>query len=223
MQIRGIGHLQDDTIRALYDTPAFRERQCPREIFLTIAHINRLRVHVASKTPTNIDPIARDLFDTLDKFDLNSWVREKKWENVPSSRYVAEIFQVATLLYGILALPQAVVASWAVSAGHGDGTRLGAYHGVRRLYELELIQLLRKTQPMLQHLSPLTWALAVAGVATPATDARNRDWIAQQLFDIWLQDSTDFASIACRNKLRVFWQSGKSAWDECFDEPTPVQ
>ncbi|KAJ3491023.1 hypothetical protein NLG97_g5669 [Lecanicillium saksenae] len=220
--IRGIDLIQDDTIRALYDAYGNGEMYCPRETFLTICHINRLRVNVATTTPTNTDAVARDLFDTLERVDTDSWIREKKWEKRPEVRCLAQIFQVAAGLYGIVALPQAAVASWAVSAGHGDGTRLSAYNDVRTLYRLKLIKLLRKICLTLKELRQINWPLVVAGVATTADDAGDRDWIAQRLYDTWQQECTQFPSIICRNKLRDFWKSGKSAWDDCFDEPVPV-
>ncbi|KAJ6784797.1 hypothetical protein PWT90_08267 [Aphanocladium album] len=175
------------------------------------------------RTPAaNMHSVTIDLFDTLRDLDLNSWIDQKKWGNFTAGRNLAELYQVATGLYGILSLPQAAVAAAAAAAGHGAESSFVAYHKMRTTYSLKLTALLKKIQPVLREPSVLVWALAVAGVGATSQDTRDQHWIAQQLFVCWLTGDDSFGPISCRNKLRAFWQSGKTAWDDCFDEPIAI-
>lgn len=217
--------MTDDQIKNIYEAYTNFDKASPADVFLIIIHITRLRVQIASKAstkPADIGPTVGDLLDRLCSFQVDSWMRDRELEDPDASRILAHIYQVAAGLYGIVTLPPSAVASWARQAGYQKTPGLDIYHSVRKLYALDLMAQLRHARSALLDAEGLVWPLVVLGVAAAYdTSAKDKDWIAQQLFEIWLLPNNHFAPITCRRKLQAFWSSGNTAWDDCFDEPVP--
>ncbi|KAJ2956182.1 hypothetical protein NQ176_g11339 [Zarea fungicola] len=88
--------------------------------------------------------------------------------------------------------------------------------------------------------SGLTWPLAVLGVSLTSasdgddtgmdvdmdmeadTNSADREFVAKTLYDISLHRDAYYGPVLCRSKLRAFWASGKTGWEDCYDEPCSV-
>ncbi|OAQ96738.1 hypothetical protein LLEC1_07600 [Akanthomyces lecanii] len=136
-------------------------------------------------------------------------------DHIPLVIILARIYQVAVLLYGILTLPSATSAAWAVATTtpQPGPLKLRPYDGLRVSKRQELLKLLRQTA--------LCWPLVVAGVALADGDAADKKFVDDSLLTIWMTPNTWAAPFVCRTKLLVFWRSGSMAWEDCFDEPVP--
>lgn len=89
------------------------------------------------------------------------------------------------------------------------------------MHREELLALLRQTWDSLRYHGGLAWPLIVAGVAASDGSAQDRDYIDRRLCYIWQRPLTAATFLLAVEKLRAFWRSGKTGWEDCFDEPTP--
>lgn len=208
---------------------------CPAEFMVAKVRTTRLRVSVATGNiqPESVSCMSqvKEIFDMVWLLDIDSWARglfhDIDDEKIYQARLLAEIFAVATRLYSILTLPRSAVAAWAVSdpdiegryptvAGHGTVDSL------RRGHCDELLRMLHERWANLGYQKRLWWPAIVAGFAVAEKTTKEQQYMDDYLVAIWKLPDIAASSIIVVEKLRAFWLSGKTTWDECFDEPLPV-
>lgn len=236
-QIKGSDDFTDDEIKTLVDFDPSKVEPCPVEFHLTRVRITRLRVLLArgkaAPAHASVAVKMQAIFDTLLLFDLEAWVADrfgdKSDEARQQARIMGPIYAVAIRLYGILALPASAVAAWAMlppqaTSAYPAVVGCSTHESLRRRHRDELLRLLRGSWAHVQLKMWLTWPLAVVGVAVADGDdaaAANQDFVDASLLAIWRLPDVSSSSITALEKLRVFWGSGKTGWEECFDEPIP--
>ncbi|KAJ6784778.1 hypothetical protein PWT90_05738 [Aphanocladium album] len=232
--IEGSDDFTDEEIRALidFDTAAFEP--CPIEFHLARVRITRLRAYFARGTQLPVNPRMRyqlqDILDAVWLFDVRGWIEEKFHdkddEKQKQAATMARIYAVAIRLYGILTLPQSDVVAWAGSSAE-IGNRYPTercynhYKSVRKGHRDELLGMLREHWDSIKWKMWLQWPLTVLGVAVADGTAGEKEFIDESLFAVWRDTTVHVSSIAALEKLRAFWLSGKTAWEDCFDEPIP--
>lgn len=140
-------------------------------------------------------------------------------DHLPTVHLIARIYKTAVLLYGVLTLPPAASHPWAVTQPRVPG--LGALDSIRVSKRDELNKLLRQSWGKAPYQTALCWPLVVAGVALVDGDPLDQTFVSECLFDIWMNPNTFASPLECRRKLLEFWRSGKTRWEDCFNEPVP--
>lgn len=235
-QIKGSDDFTDDEIRTLIAFDPSKVEPCPVEFHLARVRITRLRVALArsklSPEHASVAAQVQEIFDTLLLFDSSKWVKERSGDQSDEAqhqaRIMAHIYAVAIRLYGILTLPPSVTAVWAASSSRIESSYPAApgcgrrpYESLRRRHRDELLDLLRAWSGTGRLKVWLAWPLMVAGVAVADDAVENQMYIDASLLAIWRVPDVSNSSITALEKLRVFWLSGKTGWEDCFDEPIP--
>ncbi|KAJ6783771.1 hypothetical protein PWT90_07676 [Aphanocladium album] len=215
-QVSGFTKLTDDDISAMVGSSMFIDMPCPTALFLEMVHITRLRVLVESRTimAAHIQTIASKIFDRIDSFDPENWTETYKLPTAPIVTSIARAYKAAVMMYGILTLPPSAFVAWSASRG--------VLHSRRRLFITqrdELVAQARKTWSALNSQSSLCWPLIVAGVALANGPLEDQEFVSSCIRTIWLHPNAYCGPIVCLDKIRALWQSGKTGWEDCFDEP----
>ncbi|KAJ6786119.1 hypothetical protein PWT90_02475 [Aphanocladium album] len=201
-----------------------------------MVHITRFRAILAGadgdhtkdrNAPGSRDEISGkvlEIFDTLECFDLDKWAKGVTTPyDTTELPAVGRVFALAIRLYCILTLPSLAdaLAGSSAASGHSRYPDLCAYDGLRIQYREQLIVQLRDIWDRIEYQGGIAWPLVVAGVAATDSVEQDRDFIDQCMWEIWNKPSAGATFIIALEKLRIFWRSGKSGWEDCFDEPTP--
>ncbi|KAJ3492583.1 hypothetical protein NLG97_g5290 [Lecanicillium saksenae] len=232
-RLRGADTYHDDELRAIIEFDSSVTLACPPEYAILIHHITRLRGTLSRVGVDSAVQDAAELFlaskmKLAFMFDLEKWAKEKYEESDAISKAIAlaDIHEIAIRLYAILTLPRHMVGKWS----HGMSTASNAYHNIRTesIYERfrivhrrVILSRVRQIWHTLTAKQEVAWPLIVAGVAAGDASLRDQDFIMDSLLEIWMSMGSSVSFILARDKLRAFWKSGKTGWEECFDEPTP--
>ncbi|KAM3530085.1 hypothetical protein NHJ13051_001534 [Beauveria bassiana] len=89
---------------------------------------------------------------------------------------------------------------------------------------VEILSLIREVLPLIaERPTSLAWPLAVVGVTlTGQGDAAERDFVTQTLRRISTHRDAYYGPTLCLGKLHKFWASGKTGWEDCYDEACSV-
>lgn len=225
-QVLGYAHYTDDELwGVLQDQEISGDTPCPVKLFMRIAQINRLRLHVVTRATTKAAFIARvrELFDAIDGFDLQAWSKGRSFANEAITLSLGHVFLVAVRLYAIMTLCRSELISSHIVGSHSGTSGLSAstQDAARQAETRELMKLLRQLWPSMKYIPALQWPLIVAGVGTAGNRGPDQEFIDQCLLSIWHYPLNDTNIFRCLEKLRAFWASGKTGWEDCFDEPIP--
>ena len=94
------------------------------------------------------------------------------------------------------------------------------YESLRVHHREELLRMLRRQWDRDELKYWLAWPFLVVGVAV-ADDTETQRFVDGSLLEIGKIPSVTSSFISVLYKLRVFWASGSTEWDDCFDEPVP--
>lgn len=211
----------------LHDDHFVAEQPFPLALRIIQINITRLRHQVATGTTTSeaVSRIISGLFDRLGGIDLAEWVQKIAGFDATTNQALAETYRDAIWLYAILALPQPAMQRWASEQpplAQSLLSDIDAYNYVRSLYTSRLLAALRSIFPCLPYLAAAGEALVIAGVAVASCGGKeDQEFVDQGLHAIWLLPVGSGAIALRLQKLREFWASGKTGWEDCFYEPTP--
>ncbi|KAJ3492580.1 hypothetical protein NLG97_g5289 [Lecanicillium saksenae] len=230
-QVNGFDNFSDEHFKTTLGFTFEAGLPCPVDFQIAIVHINRMRAACAKfamrPTPESQAAMARkvsEMFEKLQDADLDEWSQGVDWTHDKEKlKLAARIFLVAVRLYGILTLPSPVVMPWVASSAQAQSKIPGmsAYETVRLQHHQELMALLREDWETIEYQGSIAWPLIVAGVASAKGPAEDCGFIDHCLGTIWRKPSAAATFLLALQKLRDFWRSGKTGWEDCFDEPTP--
>lgn len=88
----------------------------------------------------------------------------------------------------------------------------------------EIIALMHEVLPLIpKRPTSLAWPLAVIGATlTQESDVAERAFVEKTLTTISTHRDAYYGPTLALEKLRAFWASGKTGWEDCFDEPCSV-
>ncbi|OAA71088.1 Zn(2)-C6 fungal-type DNA-binding domain protein [Akanthomyces lecanii RCEF 1005] len=88
----------------------------------------------------------------------------------------------------------------------------------------EILALVREILPLIpKRPTSLAWPLAVVGVTLNGDgDAAAREFVTQTLHQVSTHRDAYYGPTLALNKLRKFWASGKTGWEDCYDEACSV-
>ncbi|KAJ3494893.1 hypothetical protein NLG97_g3777 [Lecanicillium saksenae] len=215
----------DEQLKTLLGYEFDENTPCSTDARVFIVHVTRLRDHAfAYKGHVSVKKQAsktQELLSKINGFDISSWVQENSVFGVELTLQVERIFQLAVQLYGILTLPRPAVIAWARSMAYPKLPEHNTYDSVRMTQGTELVVLLRQAFPLLDFKPGIRWPIVVAGVAVAGGSFDDQKFVDQSLFEIWKHPLSEHGPLICLQKLRRLWSSGKTGWEDCFDEPVP--
>ncbi|KAJ6783926.1 hypothetical protein PWT90_11129 [Aphanocladium album] len=227
MQLRGFEAYTYEDIAKLANVLGTQTFRTPASLLTATQNISQLRSHEADNTYTDpaMKMAVRDVFNRIVAFDGAKWAVDMKYKEVEKITVGAHILQEAILLYAILSLPRSAVVSWSEAAGSRErsGSQTSAFGRLLTVHRRRLLDLLRPYQGSFESRLDLNWPLVVAGVSLggDGSSVNDRGFVADSILGIWRNPITRCSPLVCLGKLRAFWESGKTAWDDCFYEPTP--
>ncbi|POR36255.1 Uncharacterized protein TPAR_03551 [Tolypocladium paradoxum] len=219
-----------DTIEDLYAYGLYPRLPCPVHLFLEIVRINDLRHRLAAglvdAVAAGADSALQIHFRSIIDFSPEEWATEQATSaavhsTCPQEKWllVAEAFQSAVLLFvdsssaSLLPLracsPCDVPTCDSCSARLGDATR--SFHRAR------LFRLVEEGLGSHFTMYCVIWPLIVAGFEANQGTPEEQALVQHGLTDLCLQAGA--TTMVARDVLRKFWASGKTSWDECFDQP----
>ncbi|KAJ3498629.1 hypothetical protein NLG97_g962 [Lecanicillium saksenae] len=218
MQVTRLYKFTEDEIRTVIGDRVIHNMPYPVDLWIAIFNISRLRQRVAAGARLTFDE-ARSLFNAIDEFDIKAWSEKASLENEDLTPEMTQIIQACVRLYGILTLPpRTVLAAY---------PQAGTYRKLKVQERRRLVELLENTLPVSKRIIAFDWLLVVAGVAAGKDDEdEDEEALGHQAFvgkwfhQLTIDRTADVISIGTLNKLRQFWRSGKSGWEDCFYEPT---
>ncbi|KAJ6784602.1 hypothetical protein PWT90_10663 [Aphanocladium album] len=219
-------YTEDQLTSILYEDYFSAEQPYPLALRIIKINITRLRHHVATATITSEAVIrtVSDLFGRLVDVDIESWDQNILGFDITTSQPVAELYRDAIWLYALLTLPRAAMRQWASGQPQPQSVtpEVDSYDYFRSLYTSRLLAALRMIYPSLQYPHAVSEALVIVGVALATTGRKeDREFVDRCLHANWRRPVGGGGVIFRLLKLREFWASGKTEWEECFYEPTP--
>ncbi|KAJ6790413.1 hypothetical protein PWT90_07656 [Aphanocladium album] len=206
----------------------YHDRPFPIPHALVLIHLTRLRYELATsawEAPPweSLVVFIRGQYRKLHSFDEDGWAVQTTGYSAAHHKALAEVYRVAIWLYAILTLPRPAVSQWAEvdMPLPSCGQAINAYDRVRTLYRSELLTCLRRVYHELTYPRGVYWPLIVAGVAAVDGAEEDRAFVDDCMHSIWLNPLGGSGMFSSLEKLRRFWASGKTNWDDCFYEPTP--
>lgn len=204
-QIQQIYEIETEQLRDIYTFDLFGEMPCPTVLFLDIIRITRLRMTLAAGASFEfvIHPAAQDIFEHVNDFSPEDWTEPYTVPERPEFPLLASIFKSAVTLYGILSL----------SPRDSD-----AYQLTRPVIRDNLLGLIRQVLTLLRCKLSLAWPISVVLVAL--VDGAPEDIaMIEELLCSGSPENYFRAPLVYIKRLREFWASGKTAWDDCYHVP----
>ncbi|KAK2594079.1 hypothetical protein QQS21_008228 [Conoideocrella luteorostrata] len=227
-QIQGFASWTTPELCAVYSKTMYSEMPCPTHLFLNIIQINRLRTQLAATVSYKdvIWPLARDIFVDIERFSPENWIEPYPVPQKPEMVLVGKIFKTAVTLYGVLSLPPPPMSSPPPAEGDSPQTHetptAASYQKTKVAIRDKLMRQACQAMDIRPTKIYLSWPLAVLGVALVDGKPSDQATIEDYLRKISVAPQSYCGPTITLNKLKAFWASGKTGWEDCFDEPCPV-
>lgn len=213
--------VDDDHIRTLVGDDLFRDMPCPTDLLIQIAHINKLRVLAANangsrRQQASIQALSQDIFKAVASFDPGNWKESYALPEAPSIPLLASVYKTAVVMYGALSLSSSASVSWASYFSPGPACNIMHARNLS-----DFMNQLRELWSLCEYRAALCWPLVVAGVALANGPFEDQVFVSDCVQQIWLDPIAYCGPSLCLHKLRIFWHSGRTEWEDCFDEPIP--
>lgn len=182
----------------------------PAPLFSETIKINYLRMR-AVKQMANPEVITIEAYGILGGvlgFSPEEFADSKPTASKEDVVLLGNVYQAAVAIYCISSLQSLSVLPTA--APFLTSTRIEMSERLHLLLSEALV--LHKYQRL------LLWPLMVLGVEAVNRDTKVRVFVQEQLL-AQSRSTGIFAPQIAKGVLEVFWASGKTRWDDCFDEP----
>jgi hypothetical protein len=180
---------------------------CPPVLFVELIRINHLRyLATIDKDPSqDLTQEAYNILFRICSFSSNRWADSK-----PSSKdkwtLMGNIYRAAAALYCILSL-QSLKVLPDVAPLRDQIITLGK----------DLLHLIKEGLSSREIDRFMLWPLVVLGVCA-SRNSTTRAFVRVQLEGLSVRIGT-YAPLTAKGVLEIFWSSGESRWDRCFDRP----
>ena len=182
---------------------------CPLPLVIEIIKINHLRIQGWKHGPIGSEDLLQEAYEILRRvhnFSPEQWAASK-----PSSTkdwvLIGTTYQVAVELFCMHSLQSVSILPKIPSL-----RLLCTTHGER------LQELLTKTS-LSRHIKRfMIWPLILVGVEAVHGTAQMRAFVTTQLTEVSYDVGT-YVPLTANGVLESFWASGKTRWDDCFDQP----
>jgi hypothetical protein len=235
------GIYETDLIRRIYDKYPYASFLCPTDLYIDLIRINNLRERRAMADRTgsrsasrrqsgNIDAQARRVCynQEADQFlrhiiscDVYKWAAEKDADrgHVDDWASIGTMYRDAMVVFAVLSLSIAPATATDQNVPPISGSEGGEQLS---LLDLHVQQLAMTIDTIAKRKEPISmaacWPMIVLGVAPNLrTIFDHRDLVSRCLSRLAVEHGTALPFRA-KEVLETFWASGKTSWDECFDQ-----
>lgn len=217
-QVASLSDWTISEVRKIFSVSFFPRRGIPTRLFVAIEKITRLRVLAAKNESFErvLRPTARAICDDIESFAPSQWGETYHLPDTEYTLLLGELWKTTVTLYGFLSLPP-TVGTYLSSC---DEAHTSPFEERKGLYCKKLLQ---EIDCMMQRPGYnryiCVWPLAVLGAGLVNGQHQERARVLSHLQVIWRDPSSFSGAILAYSKLKRFWSSGRTAWDDCFDEP----
>lgn len=200
-------HLHDvNVILELFSREVFPVQMCPPLLLVEIIRINHLRTraarHKENPCPRVLQQEAYGTLGRIQAFSPQRW-GESKLEATHIWVLVGAIYQEAVALYCISSLQSlSVLPSTLSSPTHAQLLHL----------------LLGEALSYLSVKRFMLWPLVILGVGAVTGGTATRAFVEKELTEMSYHVGSH-APLAAIIRLKMFWASGETSWDACFNRP----
>lgn len=211
--------LTDEDVLRVYSNMYFRSLPCPSTLFMAIRRITNLRMVAAATaamaTSTNLCPISDALARRILLFKPDTWTEAYRMPTGPEMPIFARIFKSATLLYGLISLPDCPSQSFHISKRAGRQDSL-------MYYREELMKGFKEASAIPSAVYGLCWPAAVLGVAVHNGTAEEQAAVLDILEQIKVCFVAGAGPATLLERLPEFWAEDRNGWEDCFYKPFQV-
>lgn len=196
-----------DDVMALYEigsTPLF---YCPAPLFREIFLINRLRLDAAVSDGSS-EPSLCDILHRVDMFSVPLMDESIDETKANALLFISLLFKSSVAVFAALTLPCTSQCSPSRPCAE-----------LQKVHRANLFHLLDTTAEFLPLLDHILWPVVVAGTAAATGTVENQMLVEMYLLNGVRDPFTGGCTGAALATMRKFWASGKTEWDECFDQP----
>lgn len=214
-QAVGFNGLTTREVIMAYSHSGFSSFPCATSMFLDMMQLSHLRRRCAARpgTVSDLIPEARSIFRHIQDFNTSEW--KETYPATDDFVLLAETFKAAIILYGLLTLPRLLAAQChCPDSASTDIPRL--------YYRTLLFNFVVKGMDTVERNECFTWPIAVLGVAFHDGAPMIQSTLLQYLDGIIMRPGVDCGAVTLMLRLREFWGSGKSNWEDCFYRSTSV-
>jgi hypothetical protein len=229
-----------DLIRKMYDKKPYASFPCPTELFVHLIGVNDLRerrVNADCKSPSashqdsldtktqqkrsQHDEEADRILQNIIAFKVDRWTIEKDanrgridaWTSIATMYHNAMVI-FATLSLSIAPAPAKDPVDPLINVSEEAGTSSVLDFHICRL-AAELKSIAKRKEPISM---AACWPMIVLGVAARLNGMLDhRDLVSRCLSRLAVEHGT-LLPFRAKEVLEKFWASGKTSWDECFDQ-----
>ncbi|EGR44840.1 uncharacterized protein TRIREDRAFT_111755 [Trichoderma reesei QM6a] len=207
-----------DDVMALYEIGSSPLFYCPAPLFREIFLINRLRLEASTALSSSSDPLSEHSSSSsschvLERIDAYSvppvpqapGIDDQKAQNL---LFVSLLFKSAVAVFASLTLP-----CTSRCPSHKPCAQ------VHKMHRANLFHLLDTTSEFLPLLDHILWPVVVAGTAAATGSVEDRMLVEMYLLNGARDPFTGGCTGSALATMRRFWKSGRTRWDECFDQP----
>ncbi|EHK20663.1 uncharacterized protein TRIVIDRAFT_11937 [Trichoderma virens Gv29-8] len=196
-----------DDVMALYEigsTPLF---YCPAPLFREIFLINRLRLE-AAVSDSSAEPSLCHLLERIDLYSVPLMDQSLDETKANALLFISLLFKSSVAVFAALTLPCTSQCSPSRPCAE-----------LQKIHRANLFHLLDTTAEFLPLLDHILWPVVVAGTAAATGTVENQMLVEMYLLNGVRDPFTGGCTGAALATMRRFWTSGKTEWDECFDQP----
>ncbi|PTB64873.1 hypothetical protein BBK36DRAFT_1170543 [Trichoderma citrinoviride] len=217
-----------DDVMALYEIGSSPLFYCPAPLFREIFLINRLRLEAALSSPDPLsDPSSSNSSSSSSSCDILARIDAYSVPPVPTESLdiddqkahnllsVSLLFKSAVAVFASLTLP----CTSRCCCCSSSSPRKPSCAELHEMHRAKLFQLLDTTSEFLPLLDHILWPVVVAGTAAATGGVGDRMLVEMYLLNGARDPFTGGCTGSALATMRRFWGSGKTAWDECFDQP----
>jgi hypothetical protein len=179
---------------------------CPRSVVIEIIKINHLRMQSWENDPIDFTQEADEILSRIQDFSPEEWAGSKSSIN-KDWILIGTIYQIAVELFYIYSLRS--VSTLPPIPSMELHCKLQCKNLQELLTEASSFQHIKRF---------MIWPLILLGVGAVHSTADMRTFVTAQLTEMSYDIGT-YGPLTANGVLETFWASGKTRWDDCFDQP----
>lgn len=219
-QISACSDWSTEELYDVYSSNLYSDMPCPTDLFVDIIRITRLRLLYAAGASVSkvILPVAREIFRDIQGFLPDDWNESYPLPKSTKHTLIGRIFQSAVALYCLLSMPETATVYTSDSENSDSTPEADPILGCRR----DLMESITMAMNDLPSKVPLSWPLTILGVACVNGSDEEKETIESHFRGVIDTAFIESGPAQGLKKVKKFWESGKTGWEDCFDEPCTV-
>lgn len=165
-------------------------------------------------------PAISEVFKNIESFSAEDWTEPYTVPKKPEMTLIARVYKCATTLYGVLSLPPPPAFNYDLDPS--QSAKAAAYSQSKAVTRDQLFKLVTEAMETLRPNLSMCWPLAVLGAALVDGQSSEKAFVEKSLRKISRTPQTYYGPTMSLVKLMAFWESGKTGWEDCYNEPCSV-